>query len=106
MRLLSNEKPYIAPEDGYTLEALELLPCGVLKEDESFVLVRYESLNPEVIEGDLFCLTVEEAIEAAELYYRVKRTSWYLEGDEYSKNSLETNIRIVLKYHFDNIKNR
>ena len=106
MRLLSNDRPYTAPESSYELEALELLPCGTTQDDRSFVLVRYESLKPEVIEGDHFFLSAKEAIENAEQFYRIKKTSWYLESDQHFKNNLEENIEIILEHHFNNLKQK
>ena len=97
MRILTRCKPYAY---GYELEALELLPCGsATKDDITFLIIRYKSLDPESMAGDHWYLTAQEALEGAEYYHKIKPSDWYLEGYRSRNDPIEILINKAIKYH-------
>ena len=95
MEVFSKIKPVLLYEKNYELEAISILPAltgikpGPITETNVlivFMLVQYESLNPENIITDSLYFHLDELLDDAEELYGISRDSWRNDFTNYNES--------------------
>ncbi len=102
LRLVTTKKPlslsfFQGDPDAYPLDALELLPgLGTRQEHDCCLVVRYDDLAADQVEGDHLFLTLQEALADTQDSFGIGREDWVLPP---GFDSIEAAYQAVVEAH-------
>jgi hypothetical protein len=98
LRLITRKQPaYGRGEPEYPLDALELIPgIGTHPDHDVYMLVSYDDLATDKVEGDGLYLSLQEALTGAADIYDIERADWLLPP---GFDSIEVAYTAILEDH-------
>jgi hypothetical protein len=99
LRLLTGKQPAYGrgEPDECLVDALEIIPgIGTHPDHDVYMLVSYDDLAADKVEGDLLYLSLQEALTGAADIYDIERADWLLPP---GFDSIEAAYTVILDEH-------